>query len=227
VQIDGANPDYVAYMKTGTGSYLTRILIRALREQPQNVLFENMMGVQRVLYDRSRTHGQLTKQCYFNGTEYIKFVVNKGNNSNGDGHPVAPKHIAVSSETEEKEVEIELAAISNVEENFDLSSVIQDNSESLSDHFRCQIENSDDFQYNMVESPIESDVPEMDVDVPDNVMRADSVLDQNKQSKMSNMIAAKVLKYEVIALIEQESVINDPKYQQMNMEYIKERKEKM
>jgi len=49
-------------------------------------------------------------------------------------------------------------------------------------------------------------------------------VDQNKKNKMSQGIAGKVLKYEVLGLLEQESVVNDPEYQQMNIDYVKRRK---
>merc|ERR1719411_1894853 len=87
------------------GSFLTRNLIRALKERPRDFLFENMMSVQNALYDR---RSQLTKQCYFNGTEYIKFKANKHDNGISDNHEAAKlmrsTTQSITIETEEKEL---------------------------------------------------------------------------------------------------------------------------
>merc|ERR1719361_2244957 len=112
VQIDGANPDYTAGANLEYGSFLTRILIRALKEKPRNFLFENMMSVQNELYDR---RSQLTKQCYFNGTEYIKFKANKHDNNISNHHEAANLMRSMTQsiiiETEEKELETELSVL--------------------------------------------------------------------------------------------------------------------
>jgi len=84
VQIDAANPDFQAQMNPELQeSYLTPLLIKALKVKSNQFLFQIMGEVQRALYEKGI---QLVEHRYNNGTEYIKFdgLQNQMNERNAD-----------------------------------------------------------------------------------------------------------------------------------------------
>jgi len=74
VQIDAANPGFQAKMTTTFGSYLTHLFVKSLKQNTDKFLFQIVGEIQEVLHNKGK---QQTKQCFSNGTEYIKFLKHK------------------------------------------------------------------------------------------------------------------------------------------------------
>jgi len=250
--IHAANEDFQSLCTASIGSYLIYCFTESVRRDMSSwnigrgprYLGEMMNEIQNLLEDKGR---QLVVPLYTNETERIVFgkgripsdadrrdraSFNVEMKQQDDKHPMIEVSVQQTIVEKKKEEEAQEEAVSLTTNN--ITSELHDLDQSTSN---IEMRRLDSPQAIIDESLSDPNAEEKEVTMDDvtnvasiatNPLAAESHdVDQNERNKMNQGIAGKVLKYEVLGLLEQESIVNDPEYQQMNIDYIKRRKKKM